>query len=56
MKLSRRSFFAAATLGAAAGLGLGRAAKPKQATEPRTKGARYELSAHVRKYYRSAKV
>ena len=56
MKLSRRSFFAAAALGAVAGLALGRAAKPKQETKPRTKAAGYELSAHARKYYRTAKV
>ena len=56
MKLSRRSFFAAAAVSAVAGLTLGRTDKPKQETKPRTKGARYEISAHVRKYYRSAKV
>ncbi len=56
MKLSRRSFFAAAALGAVAGLALGKTAKPKQETKPRTKGASYEISAHVRNYYRTAKV
>jgi len=56
MKLSRRSFFASAVLGAVAGLALGRAAKPKQETKPRPKGAGYEISAHVRKYYRTAKI
>ena len=56
MKFSRRSFFVAATLGAVAGLALGRTDKPKQETKPRTKGARYEISAHVRNYYRTAKV
>ena len=56
MKLSRRSFFLAAAVGAVAGLALGRTDKPRQETKPRTKGARYEISAHVRKYYRTAKV
>jgi len=56
MKVSRRSFFTAAAVGAVAGFALGRAAKPKQETKPRPKAARYEVSAHVRKYYRSAKV
>ena len=56
MKLSRRSFFTAAALGAVAGLALGRTAKPKQETKPRTKRARYEISAHVRNYYRTAKI
>jgi len=37
-------------------LALGRTDKPKQETKPRKKGARYEISAHVRKYYRTAKV
>jgi anaerobic selenocysteine-containing dehydrogenase len=55
MKLSRRSFFTAAAVGAFAGLAAAKLAKPRQQTKPRTTG-RYEPSAHARKYYRTAKI
>ena len=56
MKLSRRSFFTAAAVGAFASLAAAKLAKPRQQTKPRTTGAGYELSAHARKYYRTAKI
>ena len=55
MKLSRRSFFTTA-VGAVASLAAAKLATPKQQTKPRMKAAGYELSAHARKYYRTAKV
>ena len=57
MKLSRRSFFAAAAVGAVASLAAAKVAKPRQQqTKPGTTAAGYELSAHARKYYRTAKI
>ena len=57
MKLSRRSFFVAAVaLGGAAGLAAGKIAKPRPESKPGTKGAGDEVSAHARKYYRTAKI
>jgi anaerobic selenocysteine-containing dehydrogenase len=56
MKLSRRRFFAAAAAGAVASLAAAKLAKPRQQTKPRKTGAGYQLSAHARKYYRTAKV
>jgi hypothetical protein len=57
MKLSRRSFFvAAAALGGAATLAAGKIAKPRPESKPGTKGAGDGVSAHARKYYRTAKI
>jgi hypothetical protein len=57
MKLSRRSFFTAAAVGAVASLAAAKVAKPRQQqTKPGTTAAGYELSAHARKYYRTAKI
>ena len=57
MKLSRRSFFvAAAALGGAASLAAGKIAKPRSDSKRGTKGAGDEVSAHARKYYRTAKI
>jgi hypothetical protein len=57
MKLSRRSFFAAAAaLGGAASLAVGKIAKPRPESKPGTKGAGGGVSAHARKYYRTAKI
>jgi len=56
MKLSRRSFFVAAALGGAASLAAGKIAKPRPESKPGTKGAGDEVSAHARKYYRTAKI
>jgi hypothetical protein len=57
MKLSRRSFFAAAVaFGGAAGLAAGKIAKLRPESKPGTKGAGDEVSAHARKYYRTAKI
>jgi hypothetical protein len=56
MKLSRRSFFTAAAVGAFASLAAAKLATPKQQTKPKTKAAGYELSSHARKYYRTAKI
>jgi hypothetical protein len=57
VKLSRRSFFvAAAALGGAASLAIGKIATPGQKSKQGTKGVRGEVSAHARKYYRTAKI
>jgi len=56
MKLSRRSFFAAAAAGAVASLAAAKLAKPRQQTKPGTTRTGYELSVHARKYYRTAKI
>jgi len=57
MKLSRRSFFvAAAALGGAASLAAGKISKPRPESKPGTKGAGDGVSAHARKYYRTARI
>jgi hypothetical protein len=58
MKLSRRNFLVAAAVGGVASMPARKLANPGQAAKPATQyqTAGYEASAHVRKYYRTAKV
>jgi hypothetical protein len=56
MKLSRRSFFTVAAFGAFGSLAAVKLGKPRQQTKRKTTAAGYELSAHARKYYRTAKI
>ncbi len=61
-KLSRRHFFAGAgTVGAVAAAasllpGAVQQAAPAQAKEPPERGGGYQLTEHVKRYYRSAQV
>jgi hypothetical protein len=57
MKLSRRNFFVGVVAGAAASVVAGKMTKPAaHAPNSRPKGSAYELSAHIRNYYRTTKV